>query len=254
MSVKTRTVTIHQHFIEVDGTEYMTSLQPDEYMTPVLTDLGEGKVELRYASRDDYHPYSPVEDHEGLVFEEFTSEDARNDFAAARQAEGMHVFFVNHFEHSMSSYSVIDPEVMSLGFRCSHCEKELDEHGVDKVEGNSVCHYYTFRNGYYVTDDVDPEHIDSYAADHELEPVTINKGYRGGWDDRPSCVLALDSDFTDPLKAAEAIMAEYTAWCGGEVYTLVRETYEAGESKDYDCCGGFIGDEYAQAILNLDEF
>lgn len=79
----------------------------------------------------------------------------------------------------------------------------------------------------------------------------------GGFDTRPSGVLVLSPDFTDPDAAAEAIMAEYTSWANGDVYIIHREEFDAkGERIDsggFDTVGGFIGTEYAeQAVADID--
>lgn len=64
------------------------------------------------------------------------------------------------------------------------------------------------------------------------------------WDDPTSsarllCIVDADSGFTDPQSAAESTLAEYVAYCVGDVYGYTVET-EDGEQ--LDACWGYFGD------------
>ncbi len=71
-----------------------------------------------------------------------------------------------------------------------------------------------------------------------------------GWDTRPSVVLRVPVDFTDTKAAAKSILEEYSAASNGEVYTVVREEFNAeGELLETDMVGGFVGTEYVEEVL-----
>lgn len=54
----------------------------------------------------------------------------------------------------------------------------------------------------------------------------------------------------DIKQAARDFLSEYTDWCNGNVYLIVHATYnDDGSLHDYDCCGGYIGYEYAEREL-----
>jgi hypothetical protein len=83
------------------------------------------------------------------------------------------------------------------------------------------------------------------------------------WDVAPAGLIGLPADFADPEGAARGYLNEYTSWCNGVVYLLVRETYVVTtnvqgarmvEHVDYDCVGGFIGTEWAKQALKNGEF
>lgn len=191
MSVKTRTAVVHTHYIEIEGDEFETTFSADEWIEPKV-EREDGKTVITYASRDDYYPWSPVEDVEGIQWEEFRTEWDRDEFAREQLAAGWSVFVVDHFEHSVSVYTVLGP-----------WEEQHEHRGIDL------------------------------------------------WDSRPSVILALRSEhFTDPAEAAASVAAEYTAWAQGEVYTLVREEYDAeGNLIETDSVGGYIGDDHAKQAI-----
>lgn len=187
MPTKVRTITVHAHYIEIDGVEYETTFPAHEYIDPKV-EVEDGKTFITYATLDDYWPWNPIEDDEFIEFEEFDNSWDRDAWAKGWQEAGWTVFFVNHYEHSLSRYSVI-------------------------------------------------------------EDMTL---YRAGWDDRPSGVIALHPDITNPLETAIDTMNTYTAWVNGEVYTLVREEYDAeGVRVDYDSVGGYFGSEHAGAAIKI---
>lgn len=66
------------------------------------------------------------------------------------------------------------------------------------------------------------------------------------WDSRPSCVLVLADDFTDPRQAADGLLEEYTSWCNGDVYGIREVTVAPdGTVGDEESVWGFIGSENA---------
>lgn len=51
----------------------------------------------------------------------------------------------------------------------------------------------------------------------------------------------------DIEQAARDFLEEYTNWANGWVYTIVHAEYTpTGELLDWDCCGGYIGWDYAE--------
>lgn len=89
---------------------------------------------------------------------------------------------------------------------------------------------------------------------HGLSIYSLTSDDRDVWDSRSSCVLRVPLDFADPEGAAKAILAEYTSWCNGDIYGVVREYFDAegNQTEDSDeCweCWGFIGTEYTEAVV-----
>lgn len=234
MQTKTRTATVHTHYIEIDGVEYETTFPADEYIDPKV-ETEDGKTVITYATHDDYYPWNPIEDDSYIEFQEFDNVWDRDSFAEIKMDEGWSVFFVNHYEHSLSSYSVI--EGMTLCFVCDYCGADFetraagDEGKCEAQAGN-------------------PE-----WEGHDVSARARSASYRAGWDDRPSGVIAIHPEITNPLKAAVSSMNTYTAWANGEVYTIVREEYEflAPHNQivhlDYDCVGGYFGSEDTEAAI-----
>jgi hypothetical protein len=193
MKLNTRTTRTYE-MIESDE-EYPITYPADEYMDPFVRDEGDLRL-VTYAVHDEFCDNSPLDDNEGVEFEEFRTEWDRDEWAQEQLDAGLHVFVVDHFEHSCHIYRVL-----------GRWEDEKGNRGIDR------------------------------------------------WDSRPSCILALSRDFTDPEGAAHAIMREYTAWCGGEVYGIVTESFrregdEWVQVEELDACWGFIGSEYAQQVVN----
>lgn len=66
------------------------------------------------------------------------------------------------------------------------------------------------------------------------------------FDVRPSVVLVVPDDATEPREYAQGILDEYNAYLAGEVYGVVVETFEPdGTPVDCDAVWGYIGTEYA---------
>lgn len=58
-----------------------------------------------------------------------------------------------------------------------------------------------------------------------------------------------ESPFTDTREAASGILAEYTAWCNGEIYGIIEMTRTASGWEEAYAIWGFIGDEYASSTV-----
>lgn len=246
----------HTYGIEIDGIEYETTFKVEEYIDPKVEVADDDKVTITYATHDEYHPWNPLEDDEFIQFQEFRSEDERNDWAAEMLAEGWVTFFVNHYEHSASRYSVIHSDDLALGFRCANCSKAVADDGL--AEGTYLCGYHRSTGFYYEECEVGDDGAESY--DHEPMAVTIRGDYRAGWDDRPSGVIALNpaAGFSDIFEAAKSSMEVYTYWVNGEVYSICTETYvivgDEAHSVDYDIVGGYFGSTETEQLIASGDF
>lgn len=229
MITKVRTATVHTHYIEIGGVEYETTFPAHEYIDPKV-EVEDGKTFITYATLDDYWPWNPIEDYEFIEFKEFDNAWDRDAWAEEWQAGGWTVFFVNHYEHSLSRYSVI--EDMTLRWVCDNCDADFETRAAGeggKCEANAG---------------------NPAWEGHDVAARARSPHYRAGWDDRPSGVIALHPDITNPLETAIDTMNTYTAWVNGEVYTLVREEYDAeGVHVDYESVGGYFGSEDAGAAI-----
>lgn len=123
----------------------------------------------------------------------------------------------------------------------------------------------SYRHNYYCDD---PQAwIESVRADHDVFVVDVfehgNIMYSLSGEG-PQCqfdtasggaAIAIpnehhDNPFTNTRDAAEGILAEYTAWCNGDVYGVYEMGKVNGEwaENDYPCFG-IIGWEYAEQCL-----
>lgn len=70
------------------------------------------------------------------------------------------------------------------------------------------------------------------------------------WDVRPSVVLVVPTDVTEPREFAKGVLDTYNSYLAGDNYGLVIETFEKDGSPVFaDAVWGYIGDDYAQAEL-----
>lgn len=108
-------------------------------------------------------------------------------------------------------------------------------------------------------DETPDSHI-AYIVDHFEHSVhhyslhgTVGYPY-GGWDTRPSCVLRVPKDFTDPETAAKSMLESLSDYMNGAIYALVETRYSAaGDRLDWTVAGGFIGMDQAQEGLKHPE-
>lgn len=142
----------------------------------------------------------------------------------------------------------------------SDCEWEWPE-GVEFVQANP--RYVNHLDG----DEIEGW-TDGLLADHDIFPVDVYEhgnilySLAGGG---PQCQfdtsrggarIAIPNDkhgnpYTDTRQAAAAILAEYSAWCNGEVYGIASFTYKDGEWVEDDCpVWGFFGSESVQSAIN----
>lgn len=68
---------------------------------------------------------------------------------------------------------------------------------------------------------------------------------------RGGACIAIPNDFTDSESAASSILAEYTAWCNGDVYGLVEMKRDpaTGQWAEGDSVWGFYGWEHMETVV-----
>ena len=95
------------------------------------------------------------------------------------------------------------------------------------------------------------DHFEHGSSIYSLAGTHADKGIYYTFDSRPSGVLRVPVDFTDPAEAAKGILAEYTSWVNGDVYGIVRQTFDnrGVEIGDHEAVWGFIGTEYAESVV-----
>lgn len=194
--MKTRSVTVTSHYLTDDeGREFELEHEPCEWIDPNIREEG-GDILITYAVHDHYaYTDNPLDEDRGATFQEFTTQWDRDAYAEEQLDQGRHVYLVDHYEHSMSRYTVIG-----------------------KFRGN--------------------------------------EGHRGidYWDSRPSGILSLDNEWTNPDEIAPGLMEEYTSWVNGDVYGIVTERFtlagDEWEQAEEDSVWGFIGTDYAQQVVN----
>jgi hypothetical protein len=70
------------------------------------------------------------------------------------------------------------------------------------------------------------------------------------WDVRPSGVIIVPDDVTDPLEFAKATLDEYSSWRNGDVWGVISREVDADGNLVPDAsdeCWGYIGSEYAES-------
>lgn len=169
---------------------------------------------------------------------------------------------------------------LPIGPACEHIDPVLTEDGTTlryAVQDDS-CHDYEWQEGvefvqgnmHYLNYASDPDGwIEDMSPDHDLYPVDVYEhgnilySLSGGG---PQCAfdtarggacIAIpnekhDNPFTNTREAAAAILAEYSAWCNGDVYGIVEVTIDPATGEvvgDYDDVWGIIGWEYAEECL-----
>lgn len=83
----------------------------------------------------------------------------------------------------------------------------------------------------------------------------IARGPSDRWDAKPSCVLIVRPDIANPAEAADAMIAEYTAYHQGETYGIRTLTLDAsGEELDNRSVWGFIGDDEVDRVIRAGSF
>lgn len=157
----------------------------------------------------------------------------------------------------------IDPVVTPRAdgsFTVAYAVQDSDGWSESPIEDSDGINFREFTSAWgrdeWVSEQDDTDHVfivNHY--EHGASVYTVAGSARtvldpGGFDTRPSCVLVLAPDFTDPATAAEAIMAEYTSWANGDVYGIVRQDFAAdGTETLNESVWGFIGTEYAESVV-----
>ena len=98
--------------------------------------------------------------------------------------------------------------------------------------------------------------VDHYEHGGHAYSLTNTESYHhGAWDTRPSCVLRVPKDFTEPREAAKALLRTWTDYVNGNVYAVVVQYFDkhGATNGDTDSVGGFIGDVQAEEALRSPE-
>lgn len=286
MNVTTRTATVHSHFIDIDGTEYGTTFQADEWIEPKVEAEG-NKTVLTYATRDDY-PFNP--------------RDTYSAGTMVRVRDGYNGIDIDQPDSDIEALLEVTESLaawhhLSELYYVERCGCWLNDHDLAQVMAGECETAYeallvagendTFADGSSYgleipldgSGDLDSEEgIEALLeAWQERGPFTdrydLAKAYlkvarpditafqewsftgysQGDWAE--GYIYTTVEDFEDPEAAMKAEVAEYAAWANGDVYLLVQETYIDNEQTDYDCIGGFYGEDAIEAaIKNGDHF
>jgi hypothetical protein len=281
MKVSTRTVTVHHHTVEIDGEEFPTTLPVHEYTEPKV-EVDGTKTTLTYAVHDEY-PESPRDLYATgtLVVtgnkRDYSVDEPDSDMAALFEIAENLTHAINHDRHEVYLVEL-----------CGHWDGRhlLDEVQAGECDMSYEVLIFgtdddTFPDGssYGLSLPIDgngdlesTEGIaamlavaldgDRWTSIFELMKAYVEvgrpdvtafiewsvQGYsQSDWADGYSYMT--EKEFTDPEAALLAEVEEWSSYFRGDVYLLVQETYENGESVDYDCIGGFYGDDAIEAAI-----
>lgn len=286
MQVKTRTVTVHHHYIDIEGQEFGTTLPAYEYIDPVVETEG-NRTEIRYAVLDEY-PHSPREDYaagtmvscrDGLGYggrNDLEIDVADSEFDAlyelaeqvqwAAAEKAAEVYLVER----CGCWTGHDLTEVEAG-ECEQSYEALLFGQDDDTFGDGSSYAIEFPidgNGdLESTEGVAALLEAGMAADRWTSIYSLMKAYveagmpnvtafidwsiqgysQSDWAEGYAYMTA--DDFTDPEAALKAECEEYAAYFRGDCYLAVREVYIDGESEDYDVVGGFYGDEHIEDVL-----
>lgn len=280
MKVNTRTVTVQHHYIDIDGQEFGTTFEANPYIDPKVEVEG-NRTEITYAVRDEY-PLNPRDEYgaagtmvrvrdgyNGIDIDQPDSDVAMAWTAACELsavAEEKEVYYLVKCGCAWNGHTL---EEASAG-ECNYAYESL-------VVGSDADHFadgstyaLEFMGGY----EIDLDSIEGAAAMLALwqearyvVPVDLAREYlkvarpditgfvgwsfngysQGDWAEGYAYMTT--EGFEDPEAVLQAEAAEYAAWANGDVYLVVREVYIDGESVEYDCCGGFYGDEAVEQAI-----
>lgn len=138
----------------------------------------------------------------------------------------------------------------------SYCEYEWPE-GVDFIQSNNRYHNYVEDVEAWLEDVNNDPNLAVFPVgvyehggiSYSLAGESIHSGDR--FDYCVGACIAIPTGpegYTDPVEAARAILADYTAWANGDVYGVV-EMYREGDAwLEGDTCWGFHGWEMVEQI------
>jgi hypothetical protein len=278
MQVKTRTVTVHNHYIDIDGQEFGTTFDANPYIDPKVETEG-NKTVLTYAAQDEY-PCNPrdtyaagtmvrVRDgYNGIDIDQPDS-DVAMAWTAASELVGAtdnEIYYVvrcgcawdgHTLEQAAAGECNYPYEALILGTDDQHFSDgstyalefmggyEID---LDSIEGVAAMLAFWLDTRYATAADLAREYLKVARPDITAFIEWSFTGYsQGDWAE--GYIYTTIEDFEDPEAALKAEVAEYASWANGDVYLLVQETYIDGEQTDYDCVGGFYGDDSIEAAI-----
>ena len=276
------TYTTTTHYLELDGVDYPTTFLAYDYLPHRLTVLDDGTHELIYGTPDeDPTPWSDA--HDGDVVKlirtapdnKYIDLDTPDDDVAE-----LHRIADELASHPLAGREVaVTTECNVAGGDCTGGDAH-DKHDTYRVAtATTPSAPYAWEtelvlDGYGDLPSTDgAEDMLTAWKDGETETIALMAAYaRRGMPGRTfvdwSVIGYSQGDwsegyaYSDELDAEgiDTYVDEYAAHFRGDVYIIVREEYEIDEDGDmiqldYECVGGFVGDEYAaRTIRNGDAF
>ncbi len=288
MKVATHTSIVHHHYIEIDGIEYGTTFAANEYIEPKVETEG-NKTTITYAAHDEC-PESPrewgslstmVSLRDGLGYggrNDVTIDEPESEVAMAWKAGERlaHATLDNEIYYLVKCgcWSSHDLEEVAAG-ECdqpfealvvgqddqhfpdgsTYALEFVDDYGfqLDSIEGVAAILAHWSANWRASAADLARAYL-SVARPDILALIEWSvQGYsQGDWAE--GYAYTTNTDFTDPKAALVSEVEEYKSYFRGDVYMAVRETYIDGQQDDYDCCGGFFGDDYITSTIKNGDF
>jgi hypothetical protein len=279
MQVTTRTATVHHHFIDIDGVEYGTTFQADEYIEPKIETEG-NKTVLTYAAHDEF-PFNPresyaagtmvrVRDGYGGMDIDQPDSDIESLFEVCESLAAWHHLSEVYFIERCGCWNGHDLTEVEAG-ECDQSYEallvagendtfqdgssyglELPLDGAGDLESSegiaALLEAWQERGPFTSQYDLMKAYLKVGRPDITAFQEWSITGYsQGDWAE--GYIYTTVDDFTDPEAAMKAEVAEYGAWANGDVYLLVQETYIDNEQTDYDVIGGFYGEDAIEAAI-----
>lgn len=196
----------------------------------------------------------------GLVSDEAVVAAALKEIKAS--AEGDNILFdraMKHIEQTFDPSREPDFEMIDEYFEDLDELTEFDGPWIESIyemlfaEGRDNG---TIGNKYVVSLDVYAHSGVSYSVSGQGMQCAFDTA-RGGavWVPDDCCIEHIESFSEEErgkaaIEAAQSACEQYTAWCNGDCYGIVVETFDLqGKQLEEDACWGFVGGDYAMEAL-----
>ena len=267
----THTYTTTQHYATVDGTEYPTTFPAYDYLPHRLTVRDDGTHELIYAAlEDDPIPWSDMHDPSIITM----IRTAPSNYIDLDTPDG-DVEELHRIADELASHPLAGREVV-VTTEHNHFGDNCDDPGCDTCRvatattpgDRSAWETELTLDGYGDLPSTDGiEDMLTAWKDGETDTIALMAAYarrgmpgrtivdwsvtgysQGDWSEGYAYSDELDAD------GIASYVDECAAYFRGDVYIIVREEYEVDEDGDatpldYECVGGFAGDEYAAQTI-----